>query len=80
MKKTKEEETHLILWMHFKEQLQDYEKLSNAKQLQILNALTCEQCLDYKLKVCPGEGYAGYEIYECMEDKTENCESGSGRK
>ena len=35
----------------------------------------CENCEDYRVKVCPGKGLRGYqEIKKCMEKKTAEVE------
>jgi hypothetical protein len=58
-----DEETEWMLYLHFGPHL-------HKKKLK------CENCLDYKEKVCDGKGYKYREVIDCMSEHAKNNELG----
>lgn len=44
--------------------------------MRTLEGLSCRDCEDRKIGVCPGEGLNGFDCLMCMYDKTLHCEGG----
>jgi hypothetical protein len=60
----------MIMWIHF---CDNFPVLPAGleKIAEITDSLTCKECIDFKLKQCPGKGLRGFEdIYQCMAQKS----------